>query len=150
MAAITVGRELNGLAVVDVLRVYGVEGAGMAGGAVAPCGKSLARGLVDQPALIIVTREAGIMHLGIDRIDQRRRVAVAIATAGCADLDNGVVIDIERMEGIERRRVAGDAVARAGKRLVGGQADQPTLCIMSCSFGSLLMGSRSTSGGGSL
>ena len=80
----------------------GIERRGMAGGAVAGAGKRLARGLVDQPTLGIMTRGAGVMHLGIGRIDQRRRIAVTVAAASGLDLDQRGMIDVRR-DGTYRR-----------------------------------------------
>jgi len=107
-----------------------VKGLGVAGRTIARAGKGFSCRVVDQSPFGIMTGGAGVMHLGIGRIDQRWRVAVTVAAARCFDLDQRGVIDRIRMDRVEGIDMAGGAVAARGQGLAGGQADEPTIAVM--------------------
>lgn len=111
MAAVTVDRDLNSLTMIDVFRVRSVKRVGMTGGAVARTIKGFTCCQVDQRTIRIMTSGAGVMHLGIGRIDQRRRVAVTVAATCRANLYKGTVVNGLRMNGCEIHAVARIAVA---------------------------------------
>jgi len=112
MAAVTVDRDLNSLTMIDVFRVRSVKGVCMTSGAVARTIKGFTCCLVDQPTIRIMTSGAGVMYLGIGRIDQRRRIAVAVSATCRANRYNGTVVNGIRMNGCEIHTVTGVAVAR--------------------------------------
>jgi len=91
-------------------------GTGMAGGTVATNGEGLADRQADPCAGGIVTAGAGVMHLRIGRIGQRRRITVTVAAGRRRDLDQRVVgRGVDRVNDIPGAGVAGEAVAAANR-----------------------------------
>lgn len=140
MAAVTADRDLNCQTVIDVFRVHNDKGTGMTGSAVAASGEFLINRQASEATLGIMTGVAGVMHLGIGRIDQRRSIAVTVAATCGFDLDQSGMIDVIRMHSVKGVGMAGGAVAWTVKRSTRCLVDQPTLRIVTGGAGVMHLG----------
>ena len=97
----------------------------MTGGAVAADSQGLTYRQASGTAVSVVTGAAGIMHLRIARIGERRRIAVAVAATRRINPDQDAVIRrIGRVSGFPAIRMACLAVAASGEVLAYSAAEK--------------------------